>query len=147
MTFILVKLDIDKFIQEVNITTNKKKAKDFIKSEIELLNNNVCDYDLATSLIEELEKNNKVGYGYIAVYKSDEDIENIYSKIYKEVILKRNEHIKEYYTLEDLTKEFNMNIQTLRIYIKEGKLKASKVGVKYIITRDNVNEFLKANEV
>lgn len=56
-------------------------------------------------------------------------------------------YIKEYYTLEDLTKEFNMNIQTLRIYIKEGKLKASKVGVKYIITRDNINKFLKANEV
>lgn len=56
-------------------------------------------------------------------------------------------YIKEYYTLEQLTKELDMNIQTLRIYVKNGSLKASKVGVKYIVTRENINKWLKDNEV
>lgn len=56
-------------------------------------------------------------------------------------------YLKEYYTLDQLSNELNMNIQTLRIYIKDKRLKASKIGLKYIVTRDNINTFLKAYEV
>ena len=51
------------------------------------------------------------------------------------------------YDLEDLVKLLKMNIQTLRIYIKEGKLKASKVGRKYIVTEENLKEFLEATQI
>ena len=51
------------------------------------------------------------------------------------------------YDLDDLVKLLKMNIQTLRIYIKEGKLKASKVGRKYIVTEENLKEFLEANQI
>lgn len=51
------------------------------------------------------------------------------------------------YDLDDLVKLLKMNIQTLRIYIKEGKLKASKVGRKYIITEENLKEFLEATQI
>ena len=46
------------------------------------------------------------------------------------------------YDLDDLVQLLKMNKQTLRIYIKEGKLKASKVGRKYIITEEHLKEFL-----
>lgn len=51
------------------------------------------------------------------------------------------------YDLDDLVKLLKMNIQTLRIYIKEGKLKASKVGRKYIITEESLKEFLEATQI
>lgn len=51
------------------------------------------------------------------------------------------------YDLDDLVKLLKMNIQTLRIYIKEGKLKASKVGRKYIVTEENLKEFLEATQI
>ena len=51
------------------------------------------------------------------------------------------------YDLDDLVKLLKMNIQTLRIYIKEGKLKASKVGRKYIITEESLKEFLESTQI
>lgn len=51
------------------------------------------------------------------------------------------------YNVKDVVKLLHLNIQTVRQYIKEGKLKASKVGTHYIITEDAIKEFLKANEV
>lgn len=58
-----------------------------------------------------------------------------------------SEYLKEFYTLEQLSKELNMNIQTLRKFIKEGKLTASKVGTRYIVTRDAIRQLLKATEI
>jgi len=51
------------------------------------------------------------------------------------------------YDLDEVVKLLGLNIQTIRIYIKEGKLKASKVGRKYVVTDEAIKEFLKANEV
>ena len=51
------------------------------------------------------------------------------------------------YDLKEVVKLLGLNIQTIRQYIKEGKLKASKVGTHYIVTEDAIKEFLKANEV
>ena len=51
------------------------------------------------------------------------------------------------YDLDDLVQLLKMNKQTLRIYIKEGKLKASKVGRKYIITEEHLKEFLEATQI
>ena len=51
------------------------------------------------------------------------------------------------YDLDEVVELLGLNIQTIRIYIKEGKLKASKVGRKYVVTEDAIKEFLKANEV
>lgn len=55
--------------------------------------------------------------------------------------------IKEFYTLEQLSNEINITIPSLRKFIKEGKLKASKVGTIYCVTRENINDWLKDNEV
>lgn len=51
------------------------------------------------------------------------------------------------YNLKQVVKLLGLNIQTIRQYIKEGKLKASKVGTHYIVSDENIKEFLKANEV
>lgn len=51
------------------------------------------------------------------------------------------------YDLNEVCEILKMNIQTIRIYIKEGKLKASKVGRKYIITEDDFKAFLESQRV
>lgn len=51
------------------------------------------------------------------------------------------------YNLKEVVKLLGLNIQTIRQYIKEGKLKASKIGTHYIVTDEAIKEFLKANEV
>ena len=51
------------------------------------------------------------------------------------------------YNLKEVVKLLGLNIQTIRQYIKEGKLKASKIGTHYIVTEDAIKENLKANEV
>lgn len=56
-------------------------------------------------------------------------------------------YIKEFYTLEQLSNEINITIPSLRKFIKEGKLKASKVGTIYCVTRENINDWLKDNEI
>lgn len=49
------------------------------------------------------------------------------------------------YTLEELSEQLNMDKQTLRNYIKNGKLTASKIGNKYFVTSDSVMEFMNNN--
>lgn len=51
------------------------------------------------------------------------------------------------YNLKEVVKLLGLNIQTIRQYIKEGKLKASKIGTHYMVTQEAIQEFLKANEV
>lgn len=53
----------------------------------------------------------------------------------------------EVYTVNDIAQSLDINIETVREYIKGGKLKASKVGRKYIITADSYKDFIKAHEV
>lgn len=49
------------------------------------------------------------------------------------------------YTLEELSEQLGMDKQTLRNYIKNGKLKASKIGNKYFVTGDDVMELMQNN--
>ena len=51
------------------------------------------------------------------------------------------------YDLNEVCEILNMNIQTIRIFIKEGKLKASKVGRKYVITQQDFKAFLESQRV
>lgn len=51
------------------------------------------------------------------------------------------------YDLNEVCELLKMNIQTIRIYIKEGKLKASKIGRKYIITEDDLKELIESQRV
>ena len=51
------------------------------------------------------------------------------------------------YNLKEVVKLLGLNIQTIRQYIIEGKLKASKIGTHYMVTDEAIKEFLKANEV
>lgn len=59
--------------------------------------------------------------------------------------LEKNLYIKEFYTLEQLSNELNMNIQTLRKIVKAGELKVSKIGNRYIVKRDDINKWLENN--
>ena len=49
------------------------------------------------------------------------------------------------YTLEELSEQLDMDKQTLRNYIKNGKLTASKIGNKYFVTGDDVMELMQNN--
>jgi len=51
------------------------------------------------------------------------------------------------YNLKEVVNLLGLNIQTIRLMIKDGRLKASKVGTHYMVTEDAIKEFLKANEV
>lgn len=56
-------------------------------------------------------------------------------------------YVKEVYTLEQLSNELDFNIQSLRKFIKNGELTASKVGTKYVIKRDDLIKWLDNNKV
>lgn len=49
------------------------------------------------------------------------------------------------YTLDELSEQLDTDRQTLRRYIKNGKLKASKIGNKYFVTGDDVMELMQNN--
>lgn len=51
------------------------------------------------------------------------------------------------YDLKEVCELLKMNIQTIRKYIREGKLKASKVGTHYMITEEAIKEFLELQQV
>ena len=51
------------------------------------------------------------------------------------------------YDLKELSEMLKMNRRTLQRYVREGKLKVSKVGRKYIITEDDIKAFLESQRV
>lgn len=51
------------------------------------------------------------------------------------------------YNLKEVVSLLGLNIQTIRKLIKEGKLRASKVGTHYVVTDEAIKDYLKANEV
>lgn len=51
------------------------------------------------------------------------------------------------YDLEELSEMLKMNRRTLQRYVREGKLKVSKVGRKYIVTEDDLKEFIESQRV
>lgn len=46
------------------------------------------------------------------------------------------------YTLNDVSEMLNIHITTLRKYVKTGRLKATKIGNKYIVSEEHYIEFV-----
>lgn len=46
------------------------------------------------------------------------------------------------YTVEEVAESLKMNSRTIREYIKNGELKATRIGRKYIINQDDYKAFL-----
>lgn len=49
------------------------------------------------------------------------------------------------YTVEEIAKQLDISPRTVREYIRKGKLKAVKVGNKYIISEDNYRHFVNGD--
>lgn len=48
----------------------------------------------------------------------------------------------ETYTVEQVAEQLGISVRTIREYIRKGKIKAVKVGNKYIISEDNFRDFV-----
>lgn len=49
------------------------------------------------------------------------------------------------YTVEEVAQLLDISVRTVREYIRKGKLKAVKVGNKYIISEDNYRHFVNGD--
>jgi len=47
------------------------------------------------------------------------------------------------YDLQELSEKIGISVVSLREWIRQGKLKAKKIGVKYYVSEDSLIEFLK----
>lgn len=47
------------------------------------------------------------------------------------------------YDLQELSEKLGISVISLRQWIRQGKLKAKKIGVKYYVSEDSLIEFLK----
>lgn len=47
------------------------------------------------------------------------------------------------YDLQEVSEKIGISVVSLREWIKQGKLKAKKIGVKYYVSEDSLIEFLK----
>ncbi len=45
------------------------------------------------------------------------------------------------YSLKELSKRLDVNIVTLRTYIRTGRLKGAKMGVQWMVSEDNLREY------
>lgn len=46
------------------------------------------------------------------------------------------------YTVPELAKLFKLSPQSVRKYLKEGRIKGQKVGVKWLVSEEAIREFL-----
>lgn len=49
------------------------------------------------------------------------------------------------YTVPELVKLFQLNPQSVRKYLKEGRIKGRKVGTKWLVTEEAIREFLNGD--
>ena len=49
----------------------------------------------------------------------------------------------KFYTIPETAKALNVTPQTVRAYIKQGRLKGQRIGRPILITENNLKEFLK----
>ena len=49
---------------------------------------------------------------------------------------------QEAYNVKQVAEKLGVRIEAIRRYIKSGRLKAVKVGNKYIVSEDNYNDFI-----
>lgn len=50
------------------------------------------------------------------------------------------------YTVEEVANSLGMNSRTIREYIRNGQLNASRIGRKYIINQDDYKAFLSGDQ-
>ena len=50
----------------------------------------------------------------------------------------------KFYTIQETAKALQVTPQTIRSYIKQGRLKSQRIGRPILITENNLKEFLKA---
>lgn len=50
----------------------------------------------------------------------------------------------KFYTIQETAEVLNVTPQTVRAYIKQGKLKGQRIGRPILITENNLREFLQA---
>jgi len=51
----------------------------------------------------------------------------------------------KFYTIPEIAEILNVTPQTVRAYIKQGKLKGQRIGRPILITENNLKEFLKTD--
>lgn len=49
------------------------------------------------------------------------------------------------YTVPEVAKLLNMTPQSVRKYLNEGKIKGTKAGVRWVISEENIKEFLQGD--
>ena len=49
----------------------------------------------------------------------------------------------ELHKAEDLAKELGVHIATIRRYIKQGKLKARRIGHNYMVSKESFRDFIE----
>ncbi len=52
----------------------------------------------------------------------------------------------KFYTIPETAQALRVTPQTVRAYIKQGKLKGQRIGRPILITENNLKEFLQATE-
>ena len=50
------------------------------------------------------------------------------------------------YDLEELSNELDITVFSLREYIKKGRLRAQKMGKKYFVIQDSINEYFNTSD-
>jgi len=50
----------------------------------------------------------------------------------------------KFYTISETARALNVTPQTIRAYIKQGRLKGQRIGRPILITENNLKEFLEA---
>ena len=53
--------------------------------------------------------------------------------------------IKDFYTVKDISEQLQVKEKAVRFQIKQGKLEASKVMSKYVISAENYKKFIVAH--
>lgn len=52
----------------------------------------------------------------------------------------------KFYTIQETAEALKVTPQTIRAYIKQGKLKSQRIGRPILITENNLKEFLKVSK-
>ena len=51
----------------------------------------------------------------------------------------------KFYTIQETAQVLQVTPQTIRSYIKQGRLKGQRIGKPILVTENNLKEFLQAN--
>jgi excisionase family DNA binding protein len=51
--------------------------------------------------------------------------------------------LRSYMNTYHVAKSLGVNVQTVRHYIRQGELKAAKVGKRYVVTQEDIDDFLE----